>query len=364
MNRSRNQAVELWRLLFTFSIVLNHSMVLPWYRFNRGYLWCTSLGVEFFFVLSGYLMAASVRRMPLPCESLGEDTWRFLWRKVKSIYPVFLFAAVFDQLIAYALRGGVSSTTSYSAFLWDLLFLRGTGLGNGFDLLVGASWYIPAMLLGMALMFPLLRKYPDTFLHILAPLLAVFLCGWFMVKYNKLDHQLQFNEAGICLGLLRAIACMSAGCLSFLAVEKCKARPGKSGRLRSILWTAAEFLGFLGAIWIATHYRRGPQDFVALFLICVGLTAAFSGKSLTGKWTAKLNVSWIGEYSLALYLNHVVWVKTFNAWKLPIPWKKQAVLLVILSVLTALVCFFFLRLLRQLMEKWKSYRADTAAQSE
>ncbi len=363
MKQSRNKAVELWRLLFTVSIVLNHSMVLPWYRTNRGYLWCTSLGVEFFFVLSGYLMASSVRRMPVACTSLGEDTWRFMWRKVKAIYPVFLFAGVFELLIAYTLRGGVSSTTSYSAFLWDLLFLRAAGLGNGSEMMVGASWYLTAMLLGMALMFPLLRKYTDTFLHIIAPLLTVFLCGWFMLKFNKLDRQLQFSDGGICLGLLRSIACMSAGCWSFLIVEKIKAVDDKGGRFRRVLWTAAEFLGFLGTIWIATHYHRDAHDFIALFLICVGLVAAFSGRSLTAKWTEKLNVSWIGEFSLSLYLNHVVWVRTFNAWKLPVPWKWQVPVYVLMSMLSALICFSTVRLLRQLIEKWKSYRAEIAAQS-
>ena len=71
----------------------------------------------------------------------------------------------------------------------------------------------------------------------------------------------------------------------------------------------------------------------------------------------------MGEFSLALYLNHFAWVRVFREWKMPIPWKQQLLLLVLLSVLTALVCFFFLRLLRQLIEKWKSCRTEMAAQN-
>ncbi len=357
--KDRIKSVELWRLLFALSIVLNHSRHLPWWHSGRDLL-CTSLGVEFFFVLSGYLMTASVRRMPRTCSSVGEETWRFLWRKAKAIYPFFVFAVAFDLLCAYVLRNGVLSESSYCAYFWDFFFLSCTGLGNGGSTIIGGAWYISAMLLGMALMFPLLRKYTDTFLHIIAPLLTVFLCGWFAVRYGNMGDSLVFTNGGVCLGLLRGIACMSAGCLCFLIQEnisRCKRRT------TDLIWTAMEFLALGGVFWIAVHYPRGAYDFISVFLIMIVLTAAFSGKSLLSKWLSKLNVSWSGEYSLALYLNHFAWVRVLREWNLPVPWKWQALLLVLLSLLTALVCFFFLRLLRQLIEKWKGYRADMTAQS-
>ena len=136
--KSKTKSVELWRLLFALSIVLNHSRHLPWWRAEQDFL-CVSLAVEFFFVLSGFLMAESVRKMPRDCASVGEDTWRFLWRKLKGIYPVFLFAVAFDLLSAFALRRGVITGVSYSAYLWDMLFLSCVGLGNGGNTLIGGA---------------------------------------------------------------------------------------------------------------------------------------------------------------------------------------------------------------------------------
>ena len=74
MKRERVKSIEIWRLIFTVSIVFNHSMVLPYYAEGRGYLWMTSMGVEFFFLLSGYLMAAkAVSSAPPP---IGKS-WKF-----------------------------------------------------------------------------------------------------------------------------------------------------------------------------------------------------------------------------------------------------------------------------------------------
>ena len=72
----RVKSVELWRLAFAISIVLCHAMYLPWNTAADGTikLHVNSLGVEFFFILSGFLMAKSVCHMqaPPPRNSAGK----------------------------------------------------------------------------------------------------------------------------------------------------------------------------------------------------------------------------------------------------------------------------------------------------
>ena len=55
----RIKSIEFWRLIFAISIVLCHSMYLPTNK-NGINLHVNSLAVEFFFILSGFLMARSV----------------------------------------------------------------------------------------------------------------------------------------------------------------------------------------------------------------------------------------------------------------------------------------------------------------
>lgn len=104
--------------------------------------------------------------------------------------------------------------------------------------------------------------------------------------------------------------------------------------------TVAEVPSMLGVIYIAKEFTRSQMDFVSIALIAVGLIAAFSGKSYTVELFSRFKLDWAGKYSLSLYLTHVVWVRTLSAWKLPIPYRVQVVILVVLSLVTALVCMF------------------------
>lgn len=91
----RVKSIEFWRLIFAISIVLCHSMYLPTNK-NGINLHVNSLAVEFFFILSGFLMARSVltnKKSDIKVPSLGEDTIVFLKKKLKPIYIIFLISA-------------------------------------------------------------------------------------------------------------------------------------------------------------------------------------------------------------------------------------------------------------------------------
>ena len=69
--------------------------------FRNGYI-----GVEFFFLLSGFLMAKSIyRRQSQACigklqpEPVGVETIRFLWGKVKALWPYYLPACAIGCLL-------------------------------------------------------------------------------------------------------------------------------------------------------------------------------------------------------------------------------------------------------------------------
>ena len=57
--KQRNVMIEIWRLIFSFLIVICHTVELPWYSPEVWVTRSTNIGVEFFFIISGYLMAKS-----------------------------------------------------------------------------------------------------------------------------------------------------------------------------------------------------------------------------------------------------------------------------------------------------------------
>ncbi len=91
VKNKRNGVIELMRFLMVIPIVLGHTKeFLSDKIVTRGYL-----GVEFFFVVSGYLMMASLsRKKGEEIKDLGKETWSFVVHKWKALMPNYLVAFI------------------------------------------------------------------------------------------------------------------------------------------------------------------------------------------------------------------------------------------------------------------------------
>ncbi|KAF5034171.1 Acyltransferase family protein [anaerobic digester metagenome] len=344
----RNSMVEIWRLIFSLLIVACHTTALPWYTEKNQLFRSASIGVEFFFILSGYLMAQSANGCSGDCTNLGRESRSFVLSKIKKVFPSYLFALFLGIAIENLLPSpkGQLNLLSYVYYIWDILFLRVAGLqGNSLEMAVGASWYLSAMFLAMLILYPLLRKNIDIFKNVLAPLLSMFILGWFSNVYGTIKFQLDFRY-GFCLGLLRAIAELCVGCTCFWICEW--VRNLLAGYSLRLLATVGEIGSFLGAIWIARCYYRSQTDFICVFLFAVGLVLSFSGLSFTNIICQKLQLRCSGKFSLALYLNHVVWIRMLFRWKIPISFNQQVFILLSLSIISAIACVCTIELIKQI----------------
>lgn len=167
--KTRNGEIEVLRLFFTFSVLLFHSQYVSngesYPLFHGGWL-----GVEFFFLVSGYLMAAYEDRLCQPgeAERIGSDTAVYIFRRVKSLYPYLTFAVVVNFLGWQLFRDGMlfdpRSCGGLKYFVSGLLnFIFPYSLGFQDYYYLGYSWYLSAMIWGMMILFPLLRHKRNLF---------------------------------------------------------------------------------------------------------------------------------------------------------------------------------------------------------
>lgn len=73
--KSYKSSLDFWRIVFTYLIVALH------YGYSVGW----KLGVEFFFILSGMLLAAE-------CNIKKTGFKQYVWKRIRRLYPHYIFS--------------------------------------------------------------------------------------------------------------------------------------------------------------------------------------------------------------------------------------------------------------------------------
>ena len=372
MRKQHNVTIDFLRFLFSVIVVLHHS------RYVLGddncYFLGGSLAVEFFFFVSGYLllvgadkagkkngagyllpggadMAGRTEAAGLETKGIGvgttgiggkttgiggeatgigaettgiggemtgigSETLHFILHKIRSFLPEFLIA----WWIGFVLIGVVRQYGIYDylkAFgndFWELTLVKMSGLfTHGID---GAMWYLSAMLLGMAILYPLLRTKRDLMTHLVCPLLALFLYGYLCQAEGHPRDPVVW--LGLCYkGLVRAIAGLCTGVVICMAVRRLKRfSPSGLTKTGNALAIGVQLLCLLLTIRYMAEQEPSEYDYFYMFLLMLLVLLSFAGfglESVLGN-SQRLHLlsAFLGKYSLSLYLGHLYFAQHVN----------------------------------------------------
>lgn len=322
----RNGMVDLFKFIFAVVIAIFHGGTNLWYGAKGEYpMSGGAIGVEFFFIVSGYLMVSSESRRSETRLSLHDDTFSFIKGKVKSLCPGFFISwalAFFFTNWSENLNEGVDlftlfKRTSYSVF--ELLMVNQSGL-NVYRV-NHATWYVSSMLIGMVILYPLLAKKREWFLKVIAPFAAIMIFGYMYARYSEgsgFGGPADFD--GFMLkGTERGIACMCVGAVCWNIVDKIKGVEfTKFGRL---VLTLLEGGGYLYVLMFAYFMRHSAMDYVCVFVLAVAITISFSNKSYFVIGSLGNVTAFLGEWSLYIFLNNSYWSHTIPNLYPDVPYK-------------------------------------------
>lgn len=343
-----NGGLDFWKLVFTFVIVTYHGGQIG---DGKNIFTIGATAVEFFFMLSGYFMAVSaVKKPPVTPGTLGKETAGFIWHKIKSILPYYLFGYIISLVIyIYTDLRDVSglgeAVKKLSLSIPNFFLLSTSGLEE--TTVLGMTWYISAMLLAMCFLYPLLRKYKDMYLHVIAPLSAILLAGYMCQKFGnfKLTYEL---DIFVTKEILRAVVGINLGCTIYVVSEKLK--KVSFTNVSRVLLAVVEWGCYLWVL-LGMHFMAADYVFVELFLYFFALTITTSKQSILGHVFDHGFIKATNRFSLALYLCHSACRRVIRYLNPAWGYYQTIGVFVLFAVVTAIVCMIVVGLIQAFLKK-------------
>ncbi len=255
----------------------------------KGYL-----GVELFFVLSGFILSH------VYLAQAGEKRFsygRFLWARVARVYPLHIATLAGVGLLAgAAIVAGMSvdsNVLSWSSLPANLLMVHAWGLApvagwNHPSWSISAEWFAYLCFPAFAFVFWRLRDKPATAVLGAAAFLAVL--------YFVFEQWAGFplTEATIRWGALRIVPCFALGCALYLVYRKAPLKaPGISAAIFLALMLASAAVGLWDAITV---------------LLAGGLILSLASlPNERAGWLASRPAVYLGEISYSVYMVCVPW---------------------------------------------------------
>lgn len=350
----RCYAVDFWKFLFSIVIVLFHGRILGgdyeagnFVLFPHG-----NIAVEFFFVVSGFLMAYSEFAKRNRMKEVGtiSASCKFIVKKYKGLLlPVFaswiLTFCTMQIVDGYSKKEVIKNLGSG---IFEGLLLNNTGL-VGYKCMTHI-WYISAMLIAMIFLYPFLYKYKDKFLKYIAPVIGLIFLGYICATYGSLGDTHEW--IGITYrSNIRAVGEIALGCFIFCLWRKVATI--HFTRIGSLILSIIEITGYICSIGFMQVGSDSPIDFTIVFIFAICILITFSGKSsIDNIFFAWKGWKYFGKLSLYIYLNH--WVVKEVLATINKSYRELIIIELLVTVVIALIMMKLCDLIKKFYIKYKN----------
>lgn len=260
---------------------------------KRGYL-----GVDVFFILSGFVMALSYGAL-FKSGVASKDYWSFMAKRLARVYPLYA-VITFIFVLKYELNlSGVWVGDFHAADLAACLMMI-QAWGFGFHSVAGATWSLSTELFAY-IVFPLLAwatVFARPIYAVAAAVGSAALLAVIVASGHGVSGSLDVVASDSILPVLRCLAGFSFGLLSY--------RVALSAPLRGLLSSSAALGGIMICLLLAAY--AGAADLAMFALFPALVVILFHEPMLALRTFGSRFVHHLGVVSYSIYLVHPLFV--------------------------------------------------------
>ncbi len=296
---SRDYTVELWRFLFCIVVLGFHFFSkIDLKPFKAGYL-----GVEFFFLLSGYgVYMFYQKHMSGKCILDRFDAFvKYIGQRIIRLYPLY-FLSVLSMLIVkmFLLHWSIGDTMAYIKTQWAEWFWLQCGPLGG-EVLISANWYVPSLFWSSILLVLLMVIFDQLGVWILCPLISLGIYTYFYRLIHKIDVIFSYYA------VMRAIAGVGLGIFLGALITWCMKKLTDTNISEKFLHDIRLFCFVIGnlmltfvLVYVHLGHRSG-WDYAIIALYFIAIFLLLFGKMKTSdKWNVVFGK--LGKMTYPIYL--------------------------------------------------------------
>ena len=309
--KNKENLISFWRVIFTYTIMLLH--LFNQYSHSTGW----AIGVEFFFVVGGWLLAADL-------DKKIREPYEYTWHRIKRIYPEYMPAFIvgaicliifnrydFSTAIKWIGQIGWKEALIIHFWPWD-----DRPLANGVD------WYISVMLLAGLLLYSLMKRIPKLTCEVIIPVVGVCFLTYSYRTVCGLTARDAFEGAFYHHRFLRGFTEMGIGILLY-----------KLNKKYAVFFqnNLVRVFGFVLLTFevVASYHFGGWADYLYLLIISIGVIISFNTPLLLGKKT----IAYFDKLSYSIYLNHLI----FRTYFMPYFFDALSIKVVIIYIISVTI---------------------------
>lgn len=285
----RNNILDFYRIVFTFIICLHHFQGI----LNKKIIATGYIGVEFFFILSGFFLYKSFKK------NNNDSAFRYTIKRLKRLYPEYILAFIFCFILQMVQSGKEKSIECIFKAISEVLLIQNIGIfQGGFNY---PLWYLSVLIFAGYIVYALLKKDETVFIKILSPLIILF--TFTLLSSSKKGLENWGTVYGIYLPLLRGIADM---CIGVLISKFIDTQYFKNIEKYKVIFRIAEVFTYVCLFYIIIFQNK--FEMYSILFIPMIIFIANNKNSLSNKFLDWKVFGNIGKITYTMYLNHASFI--------------------------------------------------------